>query len=350
MREIVSEGIHQHCEPDISKEDCEKLPGSISVRYYWVGCEFSKEGSKQAVTCNSQDGRCIDCQTNVNIPGGNYLLTFYLSDRDTFIANDKPLRVCSSGYTADREQGSNKCVACDSATHKEISAEFGDTPDNKCESADFNYTYGDQGLRGTYCTASLECDERYPGSWCNDNIRRTCDPNCQYSEESCRTDAEEDDDGIRRDLKGTCTDYSGCVLDHCEEIVNTDFCHCFAECWFENPKNCPITTISKCSKILQPDSCNNDPECVWGLREYYVEGDECKTKDLRDSKCSDGLSTCFDLNNDGSINIVDIAIVAKAFGTYPGHPKWNPVADLDYNYKIDIRDIARVAKQFGQEC
>jgi hypothetical protein len=53
-----------------------------------------------------------------------------------------------------------------------------------------------------------------------------------------------------------------------------------------------------------------------------------------------------DINYDGQINIVDIAIVAKAFGTVPGSSTWNPEADLDSNKVVNIIDIAKVAKQF----
>ena len=55
-----------------------------------------------------------------------------------------------------------------------------------------------------------------------------------------------------------------------------------------------------------------------------------------------------DLNQDGTVNILDIAIVAKPYGTTPEDPGWNPIADLDDNEIIDIRDIAKVAKDYGK--
>ena len=59
------------------------------------------------------------------------------------------------------------------------------------------------------------------------------------------------------------------------------------------------------------------------------------------------LST--DINGDGIVNILDIAIVAKAYGSYPGHPRWNPGADLDGNGTVNILDIAKVAKDYGKK-
>jgi len=55
-----------------------------------------------------------------------------------------------------------------------------------------------------------------------------------------------------------------------------------------------------------------------------------------------------DIDRNGKVDILDIAIAAKAYGSYPGHPRWNPKADLDGNNKIDIIDIAKVAKDYGK--
>jgi hypothetical protein len=54
------------------------------------------------------------------------------------------------------------------------------------------------------------------------------------------------------------------------------------------------------------------------------------------------------LNGDGIVNIVDISIVAKAFHTRPGDPRWNSIADLDKNGVIDILDISKVARDYGK--
>jgi len=57
---------------------------------------------------------------------------------------------------------------------------------------------------------------------------------------------------------------------------------------------------------------------------------------------------------DGKVDIRDVAMVALAFGSYPGHPRWNPNADITGSIpgfpdnKVDTRDIALVAKNFGK--
>ncbi|MBZ9571979.1 hypothetical protein KJA15_01395 [Patescibacteria group bacterium] len=58
-----------------------------------------------------------------------------------------------------------------------------------------------------------------------------------------------------------------------------------------------------------------------------------------------------DLNSDGSVDIFDIVVMAKAFGSYylPGEsrPEWNSRADLKQDQIIDIFDVVVIAKQFG---
>lgn len=55
-----------------------------------------------------------------------------------------------------------------------------------------------------------------------------------------------------------------------------------------------------------------------------------------------------DLNGDRKVDIQDIAIVALAYGSYPGQSRWNPVADLNKDNNVDIRDLVLVAKHFGE--
>ena len=51
---------------------------------------------------------------------------------------------------------------------------------------------------------------------------------------------------------------------------------------------------------------------------------------------------------DGKVDIRDVTLVAYSFGSYPGDPRWNPIADLYPDNKINIRDIAIVAYNYGK--
>jgi hypothetical protein len=55
-----------------------------------------------------------------------------------------------------------------------------------------------------------------------------------------------------------------------------------------------------------------------------------------------------DVNIDGKVDIRDIAVAALAFGSFPEHPRWNPVADENEDGTVDIRDLALIARNFGK--
>ena len=55
-----------------------------------------------------------------------------------------------------------------------------------------------------------------------------------------------------------------------------------------------------------------------------------------------------DVNGDGIVNILDVSIVAKAFGSTEGNPRWNAAADLDGNDVVNIVDVSIVAKDYGK--
>jgi len=55
-----------------------------------------------------------------------------------------------------------------------------------------------------------------------------------------------------------------------------------------------------------------------------------------------------DINHDRIINILDISVVAMAFGSKLGDEKWNLIADLNDDDVVDVLDISIVAKDFGK--
>jgi len=56
-----------------------------------------------------------------------------------------------------------------------------------------------------------------------------------------------------------------------------------------------------------------------------------------------------DINMDGKVDMKDISIICKAFGSLPNHPRWNPIADENEDNKIDIFDIALTCRNYGKE-
>lgn len=57
-----------------------------------------------------------------------------------------------------------------------------------------------------------------------------------------------------------------------------------------------------------------------------------------------------DLTYDGKVDIRDLAIAAKAFGSYQDTTNWNPLADINADYKVDMKDLAAIAKNYGKSA
>jgi len=54
-----------------------------------------------------------------------------------------------------------------------------------------------------------------------------------------------------------------------------------------------------------------------------------------------------DVNLDFKVDMIDIRAAAKAFGSYPEHPRWDARWDINEDFLIDMRDIRGISKRFG---
>jgi len=55
-----------------------------------------------------------------------------------------------------------------------------------------------------------------------------------------------------------------------------------------------------------------------------------------------------DVNGDGKVNLIDVFAVALAYGSYPGHPTWNPNYDINNDGKINLIDYFTAALNYGK--
>jgi PKD repeat protein len=55
-----------------------------------------------------------------------------------------------------------------------------------------------------------------------------------------------------------------------------------------------------------------------------------------------------DLNEDGRVDIYDLYLLCRAYGSYPDHERWNAAADMNGDGKVNIIDAALIAKSFCQ--
>jgi len=53
-----------------------------------------------------------------------------------------------------------------------------------------------------------------------------------------------------------------------------------------------------------------------------------------------------DLNEDGRVDVLDLYMLCRAYGSYPGHERWDPKADINQDGKVNIMDAALIAKSF----
>ena len=56
-----------------------------------------------------------------------------------------------------------------------------------------------------------------------------------------------------------------------------------------------------------------------------------------------------DLNGDGKVGLDDLVILAQAYGSRPGDPNWNPVADIDGDGVVGLSDLVILAQHYGEQ-
>jgi PKD repeat protein len=56
----------------------------------------------------------------------------------------------------------------------------------------------------------------------------------------------------------------------------------------------------------------------------------------------------WDVNGDGKVDMVDLWLVQKAYGTREGQPGWDPRYDVNRDGKVDMIDLWIVQKHYGE--
>jgi len=79
-----------------------------------------------------------------------------------------------------------------------------------------------------------------------------------------------------------------------------------------------------------------------------IEYDSNPSDNIMQSKTKIHVRIVGDVNGDGRVDMKDIGVAARAFGSYPTHERWNPDVDINNDEKIDMRDIAIFSRNFGR--
>ena len=56
-----------------------------------------------------------------------------------------------------------------------------------------------------------------------------------------------------------------------------------------------------------------------------------------------------DINGDYTVSLQDLATLAKAYGSKPGDPNWNPNADINGDNRVNLQDLVILALHYGQQ-
>jgi len=133
-----------------------------------------------------------------------------------------------------------------------------------------------------------------------------------------------------------------CVQCDANGMINHVLAYTNKKCWDYYTEAWPDCSLKWDQKACAGDdrgkceaACDADPECDGAIPDAEI-CPGCKIWERGD------------INRDKTVNILDIATVAIAFGTREGDPDWNEMADLDGNDEINILDIAMVAINFGK--
>jgi len=116
--------------------------------------------------------------------------------------------------------------------------------------------------------------------------------------------------------------------------------------WYENGIS---TAVSGGRGIMEPGQ--------WTISLYVsptgAPGGDVEDTDLTNNKAAHTVKVTAkvfreDLDGSGTVNILDITVQAKAFGSKEGEPRWSAAADIDGNGIINILDLSKTAKMFGK--
>ena len=55
-----------------------------------------------------------------------------------------------------------------------------------------------------------------------------------------------------------------------------------------------------------------------------------------------------DITGDRKVDIKDVAVASKSFGTTPQSPNYRSIADINQDGKVDIKDVSYISKNFGK--
>jgi hypothetical protein len=112
------------------------------------------------------------------------------------------------------------------------------------------------------------------------------------------------------------------------------------------------TAIATFRNITLPSRNSTTLTFAWDTTDFdkgnYTVKAVASTSENMPVNCWVCVVTPGDVNADGKVNIEDVMVMARAFGSYVGNSRYDPNADINGDGKISIEDIFIIAKTFGK--
>jgi len=150
--------------------------------------------------------------------------------------------------------------------------------------------------------------------------------------------------------------YKGRIVDINVTVINEgDVAETFdVKAYYDDTLIETITVTNLPSKENTTVTLNWNTAGVEGSHNYTVRAEAVPVTfetDLLDNAFTDGsvrIRILGDVNADGTVDILDVVLSTDAFGSYLGHPRWNPWADMNDDGDVDILDMILLASNFGK--
>jgi len=115
-----------------------------------------------------------------------------------------------------------------------------------------------------------------------------------------------------------------------------------------------VTTLPPSSEAILTFSWNTSVTTPCNVFNIWAEASQIPYEyDITNNRYVDGtvkIRLVGDVDGDGIVDVKDLAMVSKAYGSTPDMPRWNEYADINQDELIDLTDVALIAKNFGTSC
>jgi len=196
-------------------------------------------------------------------------------------------------------------------------------------------------INPTLGESGCDCAEKWCKYWCGKNV---CDWKLENPLRVTRAVCNEPELMPHCNSPYICPPTAECIAtDTSKDYPSGD--NPFVKGWTFCPNGECEDKCEKDGKTLRECSC---PKTYGSCYDTSINCDHWMTGRCRDDACY--CAGNMNPDKDDIINILDIGIMARAFGSKSGDPNWNSKADVNGDGVVNIKDITIMASAFGRNC